>query len=144
MTRLRLLRCRRGVSAVEFSIIAPVMLMMGLGALEYGRLAWTQEALQASAVSGARCVGVLASGCASAGAYSSTSSQAFVVSQAAGWNVTVTTSQVTVSRTASCGGVNGFASVTITYTFQTVLPLVIDSLKNGIDLSVSACYPNTR
>ncbi len=144
MKALRLFRCRRGVSVVEFSIIAPVMLMMGLGALEFGRLAWTQEALQASAVSGARCIGVLASGCASGSAYSADNSKSYVVGEAANWNVIIAASNVTASRTASCGGVNGFASVTIAYKFETVLPLLIDSLKNGIDLSVSACYPNTR
>ena len=144
MTPRRLLGCRRGVSAVEFAILAPIVLLMGLGTLEYGRLAWTQQALQAAAVSGARCIGVLASGCASGGAYSATNAQNFVVSEASGWNITLTADKVTVSRTASCGTVNGFASVTIAYTFQTVLPLIITSLQNGINLSVSACYPNTR
>ena len=33
----RLLRCRRGVAAVEFGYIAPIMLLMLLGALEFSR-----------------------------------------------------------------------------------------------------------
>ena len=144
MMRGRMLLGRRGVSAVEFALIAPVMLLMGLGTLEYGRLAWTQEALQAAAVSGARCIGVLASGCAAANAYNAANSKAFVVSEAGGWNVTLTTAAVTVSRAATCGGVADFASVTIAYKFETVLPLLVTSLANGINLSVSACYPITR
>jgi hypothetical protein len=144
MSPRHFLRTRRGVTAVEFAIIAPVLMLMGLGTLEYGRLAWTQEALQAAATAGARCMGVLASGCAAGGAYSPGNSKSFVISEAANWNLMLTADNVTVARPTTCGGVANFSTVTIAYKFQTVLPLLITALQNGIDLSVSVCYPVTR
>jgi Flp pilus assembly protein TadG len=140
----RLRRNRRGITALEFALTAPAMMLLSLGTLEYGRLSWTQEALQSAAVSGARCMGVLAPGCASTGAYSETSTQTYITNAAGAWSVGVTSSQMSLSRTASCGGVNGFSQVTINYTFQTALPLLADALANGVALTVTSCYPNAR
>lgn len=144
MSRRNPLRSRRGVSAVEFALLAPVLMLFGLGTLEYGRLAWTQEALEAAAAAGARCMGVLASDCAAGGAYSAANAKTYIVNQAANWKLTLTPDTITTTRPTTCAGVDKFSTVAITYKFETVLPLLVTTLANGINLSVSACYPNTR
>lgn len=45
---------RRGIAAVEFSLLAPVFLMLLLGAVETGRLMWTRSVLQFAAEEAAR------------------------------------------------------------------------------------------
>jgi Flp pilus assembly protein TadG len=138
----RLLAARDGVVAVEFALLAVPFLMISLGTFEIARLIWTQEALQETAAVGARCMGVLASSCASGGAYSSTNTMSYILGVAGDWNVTLTDSQLTLSANGSCGGVSGFSQVTITYTFQTVLPNLLTSLSAGVPMSVQACFPN--
>jgi len=144
MTLRRLLRTRRGIGALEFALIAPALMLTVLGGLEYGRLAWTQEALEAAAVAGARCMGVLAADCAAAGVYSSGNTNTYVISQAANWKLTLAAANITLNATDSCAGINKFSTVTINYTFQTALPLLVTTLANGTHLRVFACYPNTR
>jgi Flp pilus assembly protein TadG len=46
---LRMLRDRRGVSAVEFAFAMPVLIMMLIGVFEFGRLFWTWTTLQYAA-----------------------------------------------------------------------------------------------
>jgi hypothetical protein len=66
------------------------------------------------------------------------------MNEAADWNLTLAADNITPARPTTCGGVSNFSKVTIAYRFETVLPLLITALQNGIDLSVSVCYPNTR
>jgi Flp pilus assembly protein TadG len=138
----RLARVREGTVALEFALLAVPFLMLSFGIIEFGRLMWASEALQATAAIGARCMGVLASSCSSSGAYSSSASSTYIVSVASGWNVTIPTSALTLTTNGTCGGVTGFSEVTITYSFQTVVPLLLNSLAAGIPLNVSACFPN--
>jgi Flp pilus assembly protein TadG len=139
----RLLRAaREGTAAVEFALLAVPFLMLSLGTFEIGRLIWTNEALQETAAVGARCMGVLASACASAGNYSQTNTETYIVGIAGGWNVALDASALSLTHNGSCGTVTGFSQVTITYTFQTVLPTVLTTLSAGIPLSVQACFPN--
>lgn len=134
--------CRAGATAVEFSIVAMPVLLVIFGILEFGRALWTREALQQTAIAGARCIGVVQSGCGTAGVYSSSMSTSFVQSQAAAWGVALSTSNISVNSGTTCAGVAGFAQVTVTYTFSTVVPAFIPSLAAGIPLSATACFPN--
>jgi Flp pilus assembly protein TadG len=136
----RLARDRRGASAVEFAlVIGPFMLVL-FGVIEFGRLLWTLNALQETAIAGARCMGVLNSACAASGAYSSTNATTFVRSTASGWGVGLTAANVSLNNSTSCAGVTNFSQVTITYTFQSVIPLV--SQLASYPISVNACFPN--
>jgi Flp pilus assembly protein TadG len=139
---VRLRRDRRAATALEFALIAVPFLALGLGSIEFGRLIWTREALQASAISGARCMGILESSCASAGAYSATGSTSYITSVANGWGITLPSSDLTLNAAATCAGVAGFSQVSISYTFQTILPRLITALAHGVSLSASACFPN--
>jgi len=70
---VKMWRASAGSTAIEFGILAPVLVAMSFGVYEFGRWAWTLEALQESATQGARCVGIGQSACESSGAYNSSS-----------------------------------------------------------------------
>jgi Flp pilus assembly protein TadG len=52
---LRLWSDRRGAQAVEFALIAPSLLLLVVGGMEFGRLLWTVSALHMSVEQAARC-----------------------------------------------------------------------------------------
>lgn len=144
MIRPRLLgaaRDRRGATAIEFSLVAISLLMLVFGVIEFGRVMWTREALQETAIATARCMGVLNSNCAAGGVYSASATTSYVERVALGWGLTLPDSGVTLNPSATCGGVAGFSQVTVAYTFQTVAP-GLSLPASGIPLSATACFPN--
>jgi Flp pilus assembly protein TadG len=136
----RLGRDRSGASAVEFALVIGPFLLVLFGVIEFGRMLWTLNALQETAIAGARCMGVRNTSCASSGAYSSSSSTTYIKGVAAGWGVTLANANVTLNNSTSCAGVSGFSQVTLTYTFQTVIPYITSLV--GDPMSVNACFPN--
>jgi Flp pilus assembly protein TadG len=81
-TAARSLGAQEGTTAIEFALVAPVFLMLVFGTIEFGRLPWTQQALQQTAIAGARCVAIAqgktrTSPCASGGSYSSTTATSY-------------------------------------------------------------------
>jgi Flp pilus assembly protein TadG len=129
-----------GASAVEFALVIGPFILVLFGVIEFGRLLWTLNALQETAIAGARCMGVLNTSCAVSGAYSSTNTTAYIQSVAAGWDVTVPAGNITLNSGASCAGVANFSQVTITYTFQSVIPMISPLVSDP--LTVNACFPN--
>ncbi len=53
-----LLRATQGATAIEFALVAPAMLLTLFGAIEFGRLMWTQSALHYAVQQAARCASV--------------------------------------------------------------------------------------
>ncbi len=142
MTLLRRwLRDQGGGAAVEFSAVVMTMFTLLFGVTEFGWYMWTANALQQTAIQGARCMGVLASSCASGVTYSAGNTRTFVQQQATTYGITVPDAGVVLSNSASCGGASGFSSVTINYTFRTVVPNLITGLSN-VAMTQSACFPN--
>ena len=144
-THARLWRDRRGAAAVEFAAVLGPLLILIFGVFEYGRLLWTREALQETATAGARCMGMSATACASGGAYSSGNATTYIEGQATNWGLTLTASNIALDNATTCAGVsapNGFSSVTITYTFQSIVPSLITSLNTSPTLTSVACFPN--
>jgi Flp pilus assembly protein TadG len=138
-------RAEGGAAAVEFAAVLGPLLLLIFGVFEFGRLLWVREALQETATAGARCMGMSATSCAAGGAYSSANTTTFLQNTAGGWGVTLTAANVSLNNNATCAGVtatNGFSSVTITYTFQSVVPTFISSLSGGKTLTSTACFPN--
>lgn len=76
-----------GTSAVEFGILAVPFLLLILGTMEFGRLMWTREALQQTAIAGARCMGMTQTNCGMGGIYSASMTTSYVVAQAASWSI---------------------------------------------------------
>ena len=132
----------RGSTAIEFGFLAPVLLMMSFGIYEFGRWAWTLEALQESVSRGARCVGISEAACESSGAYNAASTTSYVEGVAAGWGITVPAADITSTNSTSCGGVTGFSQVQISYVFTSVVTKIIPTGANGTTLTVTSCYPN--
>lgn len=142
----RLAECS-GTAAIEFALVAPIFLMLVFGTIEYGRLLWTKQALQQTAVAGARCMAIAqgsiqSSPCASGGSYSATSTQTYIQNIASGWGLSVPTSNITLNNSATCGGTSGFSQVTLTSTFNTPVPKIVLLAAGGTTLTASACYPN--
>lgn len=135
-------RSEAGASAVEFALLLVPLLLLVLGTFEFGRAMWTREALQSLADDGARCMGVQEPDCAPSGTYSQASTLAYLRNEAGRLAVTLPESAITLAADTTCAGVSGFARVSITYTFRTVVPVLIEPLKSGIALEVSSCFPN--
>ncbi len=141
----KLWRDRSGASAVEFALALGPLLLMMFGVEEFGRLLWTREALQETAAAAARCMAMTSTSCAAAGAYSASSTGAYVKSTASNWAVTLADANITLNNNTTCAGVsapNGFSSVTLSYTFQSVVPNFLSALSSGKALSATACFPN--
>jgi Flp pilus assembly protein TadG len=80
---------RRGAAAVEFAVVAPVFFLLVFGMIEYGRMVMVQQIITNAAREGTR-TAVLD------GSTTSSTKTAAINAMAAG-NITVTTSNVTVS-----------------------------------------------
>jgi Flp pilus assembly protein TadG len=137
-----LARAQEATTAVEFAVCALAMMLLVVGFVEFGRLAWTFEVLQDAAAEGARCMGLAATSCASAGAYNAANTTSYVVSLATARGVVIKPAAVSLNNTATCGGASGFSEVTITYHFTTAAPGLLTSLVNGFTVPASACFPN--
>jgi Flp pilus assembly protein TadG len=135
-----LARARDGATAVEFALVIGPFLLILFGVIEFGRMLWTLNALQETAIAGARCMGVQNSACASGGSYSATGAASYVQQVASGWGIGLTSANVALNNSASCGGAPGFSQATITYHFQTVVPMLTSLINDP--MSVSACFPN--
>lgn len=144
MTRPRpraFLKAREGTTAIEFGFVIFPLLLFVFGTIEFGRLLWTREALRETAVSAARCMGILQSSCATKGAYDSAKTTTYIQNLALGWSVVVPASGVVLNPNTSCAGTPSFSEVTINYTFETAVPLLLGALKS-FPVSVSACFPD--
>ena len=137
----KLLTARDGVVAMEFALIATPLMLLTLGTIEFSRLLWTQEALDGTAIQTVRCIGVLTGSCASAGAYSSSSAATYAEQVAAGWGVTITSSNLTMTTNEASGACAGLSQVSISYTFSSVIPGLLAMLSSQ-SLTAQACFPN--
>ena len=79
---LALLADTRGASAVEFALVAGPFLLILVGSVEFGRYVWTRQAIQDTAIAGARCVGVLQRPCEQDGVFNPTKARNFVIATA--------------------------------------------------------------
>jgi hypothetical protein len=132
----------RATTAVEFAICSMAMVLMVIGFVEFGRLAWTYEVLQTVASEGARCMGLRAASCAAAGVYSPANTTSYVKSLATSRGVSISTATISLNNAMTCGGASGFSQVAISYHFTTVVPNLLASLVHGMSVAASACFPN--
>lgn len=124
---------RRGVVALEFAVLAPLLIVMVLATIEVALLAWTQVALQLTATQTARCLGIGSTAC--------TNAQQYAITTANNWLFTnaVTASGVLVVYNTLCSGAPGhYTKVTITSQFAGTTPL--PGILGGGTLTAQACY----
>ena len=131
----RFLRCARGVTAVEFALVAPMFMMFMFLIIDGARAVWTYQTLQEVASSAARCAALKSSSCATA-----SDVQSFAVARANGFGVPLTTGAVTLTASATCQSVTNMAKVAIVTSYQgattKLLPAPISTL------TAESCFPN--
>lgn len=137
-----LCRAREGNAAIEFAMVLPMFLALVFGAVEYGRLLWTEQALQEAATIGARCWAIPQSACASGGSPSATNTKSYIQQVAGNWGLSIPTSGITLNQNVSCGGAGSFSTVSITTTFTSVVPKIVLLSASGLSLNATACYPS--
>ena len=133
----RFLRDDRGTAAVEFAfVVGPLMLLM-FGSIEVSRLVWVRNAMQETAISGARCMGIRAADCASADVFNESETKDFIQSAALAWGLSIARTDITLEPSTGCSEPAGYSGVLIGYQFNSVLTLL-----SGPRLTFEACFPN--
>ena len=115
----------RGAVALEFALVLPALLLVLLGAMDVGRLLWTQTTLDRAVEAAARCASINTSVCGTNSAV-----QTYAAGQAFGLVIAAAAFTVT---TPSCG-----VMVTATMPFVLIIPWIATS---NITLGANACYP---
>jgi Flp pilus assembly protein TadG len=62
----RALADRAGVTAIEFAILGPLLIVTLIGVVEFGRMLWVENALQYAVAQAARCMTIDTSTCGNA------------------------------------------------------------------------------
>ena len=124
----------RGVSAVEFALVAPVLLAFILMLIEGGRMVWTQQALQQVADQSARCMAV---GPESCNTTAKVQTYAQTVAQSRG--ISIANGTITPSANQTCNAVTGMNKVEIVVPYQVATGLLPVGPRQ---LTASACYPS--
>ncbi|ARR54427.1 TadE family protein [Rhizorhabdus wittichii DC-6] len=130
----RLLRDARGVTAVEFALVAPAFLMFMFLTIDGARMAWTYQTLQEVAVNSARCAALGVTGCKTAGEV-----QSYAVARAAAGGVRLTAAAVTLTPAATCSSVAGMTKVAIASSYQGASTKLLPSKLTA--LSTESCFP---
>jgi len=114
---------RAGATAVEFAILGPLLLVLLIGIIEFGRMLWVENALQYAVAQAARCMTVDTSVCGS-----TRETQDFAASSS---GMSFPTSIFLVGP-AACGN-----KVTASYPFTFAAGL----FPYAITLDAQSCYP---
>ena len=106
------LRNSRGASAVEFAIVAPIFLIMMFGIVEFGRAFWIKSTLQFADEE--------------AGRYSLvyTSKTTAEIQAYAEGKLPASLSAATVTAAEETTGADEFMSITATFEFNSIVPLL--------------------
>ncbi|TAK07099.1 MAG: pilus assembly protein [Rhizorhabdus sp.] len=130
----RLLSDRRGVTAVEFALVAPVFMMFMFLIIDGARAVWTYQALQEVATNSARCAALGVTGCKT-----SADVQSYAVARAAASGVKLTAAAVTLTNAATCSSVAGMTKVAISSAYQGASTKLLPS--SVTTLNTESCFP---
>jgi Flp pilus assembly protein TadG len=139
--QLAFLGCRRGTTAVEFALVVGPLLMLMFAVASFGQYFWAEEGLQEAAIAGARCVGILSVNCTSGRAYNAANTTSYIQAEALKWSLTLPSSGIVVNTSTTCAGVSGFSQVSLTYTFQAIVPQLMNLSSSGNTLTATSCFP---
>lgn len=131
---MRLSRDIRGVTAVEFALVAPAFMMFMFLIIDGARAAWTYQTLQQVATDSARCAALGVTGCKT-----SSEVQNYAVARAGGFGVLLTTGAVTLTSAATCSSVAGMTKVAISTAYQGATTKLLPSSVST--LSTDSCFP---
>ncbi len=130
----RLARDLRGVTAVEFALVAPVFMMFMFMIVDGARAVWTYQTLQQVATDTARCAGLGVTGCETSGEV-----QTYAVNRAAGFGVKLAAAAVTLTPSTSCSSIAGMTKVAISTSYQGATTKLLPS--NLSTLATDSCFP---
>jgi Flp pilus assembly protein TadG len=118
--KVRLARFPRGAAAIEFAIVLPILLMVLLGATDFGRFSYSAIAVSNAARSGAAFGSMNPLDSNTQAAWHSAVRQATVdeLSQSPAFDISKLT--VTATSTTESGGLRR-VSVQVTYPFRTII-----------------------
>ncbi|RVT94443.1 TadE/TadG family type IV pilus assembly protein [Sphingomonas crocodyli] len=130
----RLIRDMRGVTAVEFALVAPVFLMFMFMIIDGAREVWTYQTLQQVATASARCAGLGTTDC-----NSSANVKAYAVAKANGFGVPLTASAVTLTTGTTCQSMANMTKVAIVTSYQGATTKLLPSSLST--LRTESCFP---
>ena len=130
-----------GATALEFALVAGPFILLLLGSIEFGRVLWSQHSLQQVATAAARCAAIPQPSCAVKGVFDPTLTLAMIDGLAADYGLELQAQDVAVARGTTCGGLDGFTRVGLSYRFQTPVQPLISVMSEGITLRAEGCYP---
>ena len=130
---------QRGTTAIEFALVALVLMTLTFGGMEYARLFWTWQALQLAGDETARCVGIGSSDCATPSTYAVTAAANYGASGLLATNVQV----VPATSATPCNQITGNSAVSVTLSLPFTSPA--STLIPGLNrtLTTTSCYPLT-
>jgi Flp pilus assembly protein TadG len=120
------LRSERGASAVEFALIAPLLILLAVGVAEFGRAFQVQGTLSAAAREGVRTMALQ---------NDQTAARSMVRSVASSLNPGLTDAQIAISPSACPVTYTTAASVRVTISYR--LPFLSGLLGSGVDMHAS-------
>ncbi len=124
----------RGVTAVEFALVAPTFMMFMFLMIDGARAVWTYQTLQEVAANSAHCAALGVSTC-----NTSTEVKDYAVARAAQSGVKLTTGAVTLTAAATCSSVSGMTRVAIAATYQGATTKLLPSSVST--LNTEGCFP---
>ena len=134
----RLRSDRSGAAALEFALVAPALFILIMGGMEFGRLLWTESALQMSVAQAARCYAWQVSTCTTT---SATQSFAANVAPQLGFSSTNFSASITAptagSKTCQCNSTE-CATVSASYPYSFIAQGLFPFAPT---LSANACFP---
>lgn len=109
---------QRGATAVEFAFVAPVLIALTFGGLQYGLSLWTENSLQGTAAAAARCIAIDSSSCVATGpgprCDSSDPDVCYVIQSASANAITLSAKDISINRAYTNQSVS-YTRVSITY-----------------------------
>lgn len=122
----------QGSNAVEFALVAPLLIGLLFGIFEFGQAVWTQGILDYAVEQASRCASINTTTCNSSSAI-----ETYAAQQTTPLSLPASVFSAT---TPSCGNL---VSASYRFSFVGTLPLINGSalLPTSITLTSSSCYP---
>jgi len=138
MTSKILSRCARGGTSVEFALVFPIFLVLAAGCMEYCRVLWMTQSLNAVAFSTARCATYGTGVSSGTNCANSAATQSYAVALAARYGITIISSGVTSASNQTCRGNTGSVKVVVQMTFNSPFAGMLNTFP--ATLSGTGCF----
>ncbi|MET0259391.1 MAG: TadE/TadG family type IV pilus assembly protein [Methylobacterium sp.] len=137
-----LLRDQRGATAVEFAMVVWPFVLLLFGTIEVGRVVWTQTALDKTATTAARCIGIRNENCAQQGTFDRDLAIAFIQKEARSWGLPLAASAIVIKDSADCDGAPGQSTVSLATDIASPLPFIARLMAGSEHMQAKACFPS--